>query len=417
MSPDELTAAQRDEATAGIRACYVAAGLAEPERILWVRSPLVGQLVALARALDVETGPYGRRLPRLHRAMRLAGAWTVAVTAPVAMGVVFFGGVMAAVSWLAFTVQEGNASASNALWVGLFGAAVGIYATWSDGWKDWPRQRALLERKLAERPIDRARSTLAETRRRILTATRPGPGGARSGGAQPGPAWTAIEAGMRQEMAADHAILRQESPGSVTTLVVAMQGTTVDVTLSTIAPLRGDVWWWAHPRFALACEPPTHLHLTHPAPGTTLPHHARQPAVVWADGFQLYFWHGTHLPSHLVHRDWDIDTLLAHRNSEVRRALIERMGWLTFIERAGLRLLHSAPDPGNRSHELQLYDDPHGRLGDVRILVMTNGSPRCSGELLRYAETVPARFDDPVAAAAWQYDCPVEVYRRLQRRT
>ena len=93
------------------------------------------------------------------------------------------------------------------------------------------------------------------------------------------------------------------------------------------------------------------------------------------------------------------------------------MGWLSYISAAGLRLVASAPDPGNPPHSLELYADPQGRLGDARVLVMTNGSPHRSGRLLRYAETVPLRFRDPVAAAAWQYDCPVEVYRQLNRRT
>jgi hypothetical protein len=48
---------------------------------------------------------------------------------------------------------------------------------------------------------------------------------------------------------------------------------------------------------------------------------------------------------------------------------------------------------------------------------MTNGSPDRTGEIRRYAETVPASIHDPVAAAAWQYECPVDVYRALQRRT
>ena len=93
------------------------------------------------------------------------------------------------------------------------------------------------------------------------------------------------------------------------------------------------------------------------------------------------------------------------------------MGWLTYISAAGLRLVASAPDPGNPPQHLELYEDPGGRLGDARVLVMTNGSPDRDGRLLQYAETVPAAIDDPVAAAAWQYGCPVEVYRQLARRT
>ena len=51
------------------------------------------------------------------------------------------------------------------------------------------------------------------------------------------------------------------------------------------------------------------------------------------------------------------------------------MGWLTYIAAAGLRLVASASDPGNPPHHLELYEDPGGRLGDARVLVMINGSP------------------------------------------
>jgi hypothetical protein len=112
-----------------------------------------------------------------------------------------------------------------------------------------------------------------------------------------------------------------------------------------------------------------------------------------------------------------VERIHRHGNSEVRRAAIDRMGWLTYISAAGLRLVASAPDPANPPHHLELYEDPGGRLGDARVLVMTNASPHRSGRLLRYAETVPAAIDDPVKAAAWQFDCPVWLYRQLNRRT
>jgi hypothetical protein len=112
-----------------------------------------------------------------------------------------------------------------------------------------------------------------------------------------------------------------------------------------------------------------------------------------------------------------VRTIHRFPDAAVRRAAIERMGWLRYVDQAGLRLVAAAPDPANPPHDLRLYDDPEGRLPGVRILVMTNGSPRRGGSLEQFAEPVPARLDDPIAAAAWQYDCPVEVYRALQRRT
>jgi hypothetical protein len=185
--------------------------------------------------------------------------------------------------------------------------------------------------------------------------------------------------------------------------------------VSTLAG-AGHVWWWAHPEFVVVSEPPVELHVEY-AGGSYRPHRTDGPAVRWRDGLRMYFWHGTRVPAGLIERGWTVEEIHRHHNSEVRRAAIERMGWLTYIDRAGLRLVASAPDPGNHPHELRLYEDPRRRLGPTRVLVMTNGSPDGTDRPPVYAETVPGHLDDPVEAAAWQYDCPVDVYRTLQRRT
>jgi hypothetical protein len=189
------------------------------------------------------------------------------------------------------------------------------------------------------------------------------------------------------------------------------------VTANLTRPRTGDdIWWWAHPEFVIVTEPPAEVHVETTGGGCR-PHRPDGPAVRWRDGLRLYFWHGTHVPAGLIEPGWTVEEIHRHHNSEVRRAAIERMGWLTYIERAGLRLIASAPDPGNPPHRLHLYEDPERRLGRAHVLVMTNGSPAHVGHPLLYAETVPGHIDDPVEAAAWQYDCPVDIYRALQRRT
>jgi hypothetical protein len=182
-------------------------------------------------------------------------------------------------------------------------------------------------------------------------------------------------------------------------------------------------WWWPHTRFVVVSERPSALHLERVEVGARAPagrqrlHRTDGPSAQWPDGYRVYALHGTGVPADLVEHGWDVDAIHRHPNSEVRRAAIELIGWTEYIRRAGWRLVATAPDPGNPPHELALYEDPSRRLRDVRVLVMTNGSPDRSGALRRYAETVPDTIDDPVAAAAWQYGCNVRVYRQLRRRT
>lgn len=180
-------------------------------------------------------------------------------------------------------------------------------------------------------------------------------------------------------------------------------------------------WWWPHTRFVVVSERPSALHLERV--GGRAPAHTQRlhrtdgPAAEWPDGYRVHVVHGTVVPADLVEGGWSLGAIHRHPNSEVRRAAIELIGWAEYIQRAGWRLVATAPDPGNPPHELALYEDPRRRLRDVRVLVMTNGSPDRAGALRRHAETVPDTIDDPVAAAAWQYGCTVEVYRQLRRRT
>ena len=148
-------------------------------------------------------------------------------------------------------------------------------------------------------------------------------------------------------------------------------------------------------------------------------HHETGPARTWADGWALWYWHGTRVPRDLIEGDgWTVDRIHAEENTEIRRCAIERIGWARYIREAGLTLVHEEPDPGNSPHVVRLYDVPRQIFGEpVRVVLMTNGSPDRSGSLREYAETVPASIGTAVEASAWQYGCPADVYRQLQRRT
>jgi hypothetical protein len=174
--------------------------------------------------------------------------------------------------------------------------------------------------------------------------------------------------------------------------------------------------WWPRADRVVVSEPPAEVHVERVDEDTHRLHNADGPAVWWTDGYAVYRYHGIAVPAEVIRSGWHGREIHRHPNSEVRRVGIERIGWTRYVAEAGWRLVASAPDPGNDPHELHLFEDPTRRDG-VRVLVMTNGSPDRSGDLRRYAEAVPVHIDDPVEAAAWQYGCPVRVYRRLKRRT
>jgi len=186
--------------------------------------------------------------------------------------------------------------------------------------------------------------------------------------------------------------------------------------LAGLLDVRKALVWVPYAWLTVVLEPPVQMH-TEPAGDGVRLHRDDGPALVWADGQVEFCLHGVRIPAELMDREPTVRELHAERNTEVRRVLIEREGWTHYITRAGLRLVGTAPDPGNPGRELRLYRTPPRVFDSGRLLLMTNGSPDRTGTLRHYAELVPDGVDDPVEAAAWQYGVPPEVYRDLARRT
>ncbi|MFB4314212.1 DUF6745 domain-containing protein [Actinomadura sp. 21ATH] len=175
---------------------------------------------------------------------------------------------------------------------------------------------------------------------------------------------------------------------------------------------RACRWWWPREDVCVVSENPVALH-TEEWDGRALRLHAADgPAMRFADGFDVHAWHGARIPAWVIDdpAPWRIER---EGNVEVRRCAIERIGWGAYIDRAGLRLLGTAPDPGNPGSELRLYD----LRRDTRVLLAVNGSVERDGTRRRYGLTVPGHLSDPVAAAGWTYGLSAEQYSRLVRRT
>ena len=176
--------------------------------------------------------------------------------------------------------------------------------------------------------------------------------------------------------------------------------------------------WWPFRDFVMVCELPTTVNVE-TAAGTHRLHNETGPAIGW-NGWGIYAWHGTQVPADLIETGWDTDRILRERNTEVRRAAIERMGWDQFITDAGLVQVGDAvPDPGNPGKDLTLYDVPARIFGDVdvRVLLCTNGTPERDGTIHRFGLTVPADITSPLAASAWTFGLAEDQYAGAQRRT
>ncbi|MGI5207145.1 DUF6745 domain-containing protein [Spirillospora sp. CA-108201] len=178
-------------------------------------------------------------------------------------------------------------------------------------------------------------------------------------------------------------------------------------------PARSCGWWWPREDVCVLSERPVEIHTeVWGDEGEVRLHRRDGPALRYADGWDAHAWHGTRVPAWAV-EDPSVERIAAEANVEVRRCAVENIGWGEYVDRAGLRLVAVAPDPGNPGSELRLYD-----LRDqARVLLAVNGSVERDGSRRRYGLAVPGVFDDPLAAAGWTYGLSAEQYSRLVRRT
>ncbi|WP_207939320.1 DUF6745 domain-containing protein [Actinomadura darangshiensis] len=176
---------------------------------------------------------------------------------------------------------------------------------------------------------------------------------------------------------------------------------------------RSCGWWWPRESVCVVSERPVEVHTeVWGDDGRVRLHRSDGPAIRNADGWEVHAWHGTRVPSWVID-DPDVERIARETNVEVRRCAIENIGWGAYIDRAGLRLVAAAPDPGNPGSELRLYD----LRERTRVLLAVNGSAERDGHRRRYGLTVPGGIEDPVAAAGWTYGLSADQYARLLRRT
>jgi hypothetical protein len=83
-------------------------------------------------------------------------------------------------------------------------------------------------------------------------------------------------------------------------------------------------------------------------------HHESGPAIVYPDGWALYSWHGTHVPSWVI-EDPTAARIAEEANIEIRRCAIEHIGW------AELRRTRPTPEPNCGSTTCRTRNGASGR--------------------------------------------------------
>lgn len=180
-------------------------------------------------------------------------------------------------------------------------------------------------------------------------------------------------------------------------------------------------WYWTYDKIVVLTERPTKFH-TEPTPsiisysrnGISF-HNEAGPAVAYADGFALYYWHGIPVPAHVILNPNSITLkqIQKQRNTEVRRVLLERFGFERYISEIGA-LPVDADQFGTLYKVAQKNDE------SLTILSVMNSTPERIGdtnevEYKRYLLRVPPNILTSREAVAWTFGLTANTYDPQQQ--
>jgi hypothetical protein len=150
-------------------------------------------------------------------------------------------------------------------------------------------------------------------------------------------------------------------------------------------------------------------------------HRSNGPAVITPNGTRMYYWKGVQIDS----ETWaNKDRMAAHEilgieNIEVRRAVIEMVGYEAFLEKANAKAVDTDKDTGAILYRVEMpFDDEAEPLVVVRVKDGTTLYDE-NGEAYRkqYFLRVPPNMTACKDAIAWTFKMTPEQYGKVEKET
>lgn len=157
--------------------------------------------------------------------------------------------------------------------------------------------------------------------------------------------------------------------------------------------------WWALDGLAIVCERPVVAR----SDASGRPHSESGPALAWGDGTQIWMWHGVGVPDWVVLHPERIDVRAISRedNMEVRRVMVERVGWERIAREGGARLLQE--DSTGRLWETTRPLEGFSWGANAKFVEVENSTPEPDGTRRHYYIRVPPDTRTARAAVAWTF--------------
>ena len=162
-------------------------------------------------------------------------------------------------------------------------------------------------------------------------------------------------------------------------------------------------WWWPFRGLCIVADRPELVRWEADRERPRL-HRADGPSLRFRDGWEIYSWRGLRVPEKLIREPIPIADIHAEQNQELRRAMIEIVGWERYLREAGARQVHS-DDTGELLEVAGLGDgDAVARFIHVR----------CPSTGREYTLRVPPQTETARAGVAWTFGVEADAYQPAQ---
>jgi hypothetical protein len=133
------------------------------------------------------------------------------------------------------------------------------------------------------------------------------------------------------------------------------------------------------------------------------------PAVSWGNGARYFFWRGVRVPEEVVVAPERLTgaEILAERNLEIQRVMLERFGHDRLILETGATPVHA--DEFGMLYRIRL-----SRRQTITLVHVTNATPEPDGTRRRYFLRVPPNVRTAHEAVAWTFGLDPGEYRPIQ---
>jgi Domain of unknown function (DUF6745) len=406
--------AERERFEAAVRACYEFSGFDWHGVVVWVPSPLVLALAAPAAAYLIDTGVRSRSRARLRRADHRLGRSHLlpigvrSVTEDAVAEVLASRPRSSAASSRARSRYESEGGSLRELMVEPVAGGV----------------RSAIEAAVGGDVFDR----LWDMERLLNRVV----GGA-SGYAVQGIVYGSIFMSVRRALAAAESEIRsrfppthpaaweyhlagQLWPGGIYSPAftsffrdvcnLELAGDLWDRARAYEETVESACWWWPHSQFTIVSERPLELH-AEPVDGSRIwrvLHREDGPTLAWANGERTHHWRGLPAPEELIERPETLSAqrILAEPNLEVRRAMLERIGYEPLMAVADSV---QKDDYGELLRIDQPDDEP------VLLVKVVNSTPEPDGSFRDYLLRVPPFCQTAREAVAWSFDIHPDDYQ------